>query len=127
MTTELEVGKPGWVGAQENNVEAPEEFPKKAKLFFARAAEIWNAEFYSKFNDDVYATVGQYYHLLHGHDHFSICICMIIVQINSDLMQIQCESKASNAIAQWQSVHGKSMVSQLTRCSLGFVISLLSA
>ncbi|RXI04104.1 hypothetical protein DVH24_038378 [Malus domestica] len=42
----------------ENHVEAPEEFPKKAKLFFAHAAENWNAEFYSKFNDDVYATAG---------------------------------------------------------------------
>ncbi|KAM1494678.1 hypothetical protein EV2_029938 [Malus domestica] len=124
MTTELEVGKPGWVGAQENHVEAPEEFPKKAKLFFAHAAENWNAEFYSKFNDDVYATAGQYYHLLDGHERFSICICMIL---ESKLIQIQCESKGSNARAQWQSVHGKSMVSQLMHCSLGFFISLLSA
>ncbi|BBG98348.1 Galactosyltransferase family protein [Prunus dulcis] len=41
----------------DTHVEAPEEFPKKAKLFFAHAAEEWNAEFYSKVNDDVYVNI----------------------------------------------------------------------
>ncbi|KAI8012218.1 Phosphoenolpyruvate carboxylase 2 [Camellia lanceoleosa] len=34
--------------------QAPEELPKKTKLFFAHAAENWDAEFYAKVNDDVY-------------------------------------------------------------------------
>lgn len=39
-------------------MEAPEEFPKKAKLFFAYAAEKWDAEFYAKVNDDIYVNMG---------------------------------------------------------------------
>ncbi|KAH7854552.1 hypothetical protein Vadar_015211 [Vaccinium darrowii] len=38
----------------EDHVEAPEEFPKKTKLFFAHASEKWDADFYAKVNDDVY-------------------------------------------------------------------------
>ncbi|TQD81489.1 hypothetical protein C1H46_032932 [Malus baccata] len=41
----------------DTHVESPEEFPKKSKLFFAHAAEKWNAEFYSKVNDDVYVNI----------------------------------------------------------------------
>ncbi|KAJ4705898.1 Hexosyltransferase [Melia azedarach] len=41
----------------DNHVEAPEEFPKKAKLFFAYAAEKWDAEFYAKVNDDIYVNM----------------------------------------------------------------------
>lgn len=41
----------------DTHVEAPKEFPKKTKLFFAHAAEKWNAEFYSKVNDDVYVNI----------------------------------------------------------------------
>lgn len=40
-----------------NHVEAPEEHPKKTKLFFIHAAENWNAEFYAKVNDDVYVNI----------------------------------------------------------------------
>ncbi|KAL2558675.1 putative beta-1 [Forsythia ovata] len=41
----------------ENHVEAPEELPKKTKLFFAHAAENWNADYYAKLNDDVYVNI----------------------------------------------------------------------
>ncbi|KAK4776525.1 hypothetical protein SAY86_005213 [Trapa natans] len=41
----------------EDCVEAPEETPKKAKLFFAYAAEKWDAEFYAKVNDDIYVNI----------------------------------------------------------------------
>ncbi|XP_031249042.1 hydroxyproline O-galactosyltransferase HPGT1 [Pistacia vera] len=41
----------------ENHVESPEEFPKKAKLFFAYAADKWDAEFYAKVNDDIYVNI----------------------------------------------------------------------
>lgn len=44
---------------QDKHVEAPEEFPNKAKLFFAHAADKWDAEFYAKVNDDVYVNIGQ--------------------------------------------------------------------
>lgn len=39
-------------------MEANEDLPKKAKLFFAHAAEKWEAEFYAKVNDDVYVNIG---------------------------------------------------------------------
>ncbi|KAL5993577.1 hypothetical protein ACLOJK_014502 [Asimina triloba] len=42
----------------ENHVEAAEELPKKTKLFFAHAADTWDAEFYVKVNDDVYVNIG---------------------------------------------------------------------
>lgn len=45
---------------QESHVEAPEEFPKKTKLFFAHAAERWEAEYYAKINDDVYVNIGKH-------------------------------------------------------------------
>ncbi|XP_054788204.1 hydroxyproline O-galactosyltransferase HPGT1-like [Prosopis cineraria] len=41
----------------DNHVEANEELPKKAKLFFALAADKWEAEFYAKVNDDVYVNI----------------------------------------------------------------------
>lgn len=41
-------------------MEAPEELPKKTKMFFAHAADIWDAEFYAKVNDDIYVNIGQY-------------------------------------------------------------------
>ncbi|KAL9230973.1 hypothetical protein vseg_006254 [Gypsophila vaccaria] len=37
----------------DDHVEADEENPKKTKLFFAHAADTWEAEFYVKVNDDV--------------------------------------------------------------------------
>lgn len=39
-------------------MEAPEELPNKTKLFFAHAAENWDADYYAKINDDVYVNVG---------------------------------------------------------------------
>jgi hypothetical protein len=42
-------------------VEAVEELPKKAKLFFVHAADKWDADFYAKVNDDVYVNIGQYH------------------------------------------------------------------
>uniref|UniRef100_A0A803PPU0 Hexosyltransferase n=1 Tax=Cannabis sativa TaxID=3483 RepID=A0A803PPU0_CANSA len=41
----------------DDHVEAPEEYSKKAKLFFAHAAEKWDAEFYAKVNDDVFLNI----------------------------------------------------------------------
>ncbi|GMY07388.1 hydroxyproline O-galactosyltransferase HPGT1 [Fagus crenata] len=41
----------------DNLVEADEELPKKAKIFFAYAADKWDAEFYAKVNDDVYVNI----------------------------------------------------------------------
>ncbi|KAM7268050.1 hypothetical protein ACFE04_010216 [Oxalis oulophora] len=41
----------------DNHIESPEGLPEKAKLFFAHAAEKWNAEFYAKVNDDVYVNI----------------------------------------------------------------------
>ncbi|KAF6172960.1 hypothetical protein GIB67_006336 [Kingdonia uniflora] len=43
----------------ENHVEAPEELPKKTKLFIGYAADTWDAEFYAKVNDDVYVNIGR--------------------------------------------------------------------
>ncbi|XVF09995.1 hypothetical protein REPUB_Repub07fG0146100 [Reevesia pubescens] len=40
-----------------DQVEAPGELPKKAKMFFALAADRWDAEFYAKVNDDVYVNI----------------------------------------------------------------------
>ncbi|KAG5019163.1 hypothetical protein AAZX31_06G118600 [Glycine max] len=41
----------------DNHVETNDAFPKKAKLFFAHAADKWDAEFYAKVNDDVYVNI----------------------------------------------------------------------
>ncbi|WVZ18659.1 hypothetical protein V8G54_005981 [Vigna mungo] len=41
----------------DNHVETNDAFPKKAKLFFAYAADKWDAEFYAKVNDDVYVNI----------------------------------------------------------------------
>ncbi|KAL2902808.1 Hydroxyproline O-galactosyltransferase HPGT1 [Bienertia sinuspersici] len=41
----------------DDHVEAPEDNPKKTKLFIAHAAETWDAEFYVKVNDDVYVKI----------------------------------------------------------------------
>lgn len=43
---------------QDDHVEATEELPKKAKLFFAHAVDKWDAEFCVKVNDDVYVNIG---------------------------------------------------------------------
>ncbi|KAA8520910.1 hypothetical protein F0562_011583 [Nyssa sinensis] len=40
-----------------DQTEAPEEQPKKTKLFFVHAVEHWDAEFYAKVNDDVYVNI----------------------------------------------------------------------
>lgn len=39
-------------------MEGNEGLPEKAKLFFAHAADEWDAEFYAKVNDDVYVNIG---------------------------------------------------------------------
>ncbi|PSS04230.1 Hydroxyproline O-galactosyltransferase [Actinidia chinensis var. chinensis] len=41
-----------------DHTEAPEEDPKKSKLFLIHAVEHWDAEFYVKVNDDVYINIG---------------------------------------------------------------------
>ncbi|KZV41014.1 putative beta-1,3-galactosyltransferase 11-like [Dorcoceras hygrometricum] len=51
----------------ENHVEVPEELPNKTKLFFAHAAESWDADFYAKVNDDVYVNVDALGHILASH------------------------------------------------------------
>ncbi|KAE8694271.1 putative beta-1,3-galactosyltransferase 11 [Hibiscus syriacus] len=40
-----------------DQVEAPGELPKKAKMFFALAADRWDADFYAKVSDDVYVNI----------------------------------------------------------------------
>ncbi|PPD97096.1 hypothetical protein GOBAR_DD05884 [Gossypium barbadense] len=40
-----------------DQVEAPGELPKKVKMFFALAADKWDADFYAKVNDDVYVNI----------------------------------------------------------------------
>lgn len=40
-----------------DHIEAPEEQPKKTKLFFIHVVEHWDAEFYAKVNDDVYVNI----------------------------------------------------------------------
>ncbi|XP_057464195.1 hydroxyproline O-galactosyltransferase HPGT1-like [Actinidia eriantha] len=40
-----------------DHTEAPEEDPKKSKLFLIHAVEHWDAEFYVKVNDDVYINI----------------------------------------------------------------------
>ncbi|KAK9143922.1 hypothetical protein Syun_013322 [Stephania yunnanensis] len=41
----------------DDHVEAPEEAPKKTKLFFSYAADKWDAEFFAKVNDDVFVNI----------------------------------------------------------------------
>ncbi|XP_072973442.1 hydroxyproline O-galactosyltransferase HPGT1 isoform X2 [Typha angustifolia] len=41
----------------DNHIEAPEERPKKTKLFFAHASDTLDAEFYAKVNDDIYVNI----------------------------------------------------------------------
>jgi len=41
-------------------VETNDALPKKAKLFFAHAADKWDAEFYAKLNDDIYVNIGKF-------------------------------------------------------------------
>lgn len=41
----------------DHHVEAPKEFPNKAKLFFSYAVDKWDAEYYAKVNDDVYVNI----------------------------------------------------------------------
>lgn len=49
---------------QDNHIEASDEAPKKTKLFFVQAANTWDAEFYSKVNDDVYVNIGKNHPLM---------------------------------------------------------------
>ncbi|GFP81058.1 probable beta-1 3-galactosyltransferase 11 [Phtheirospermum japonicum] len=51
----------------ENHVEAPEELPNKTKLFFAHAAENWDADYYAKVNGDVYVNVDALQNTLAAH------------------------------------------------------------
>lgn len=44
---------------QDDVVEAPEEASKKVKLFFAYAAERWDAQFYAKSIDNIYVNIGK--------------------------------------------------------------------
>lgn len=44
---------------QDDVVEAPEEASKKVKLFFAYAADRWDAQFYAKANDNIYVNMGK--------------------------------------------------------------------
>ncbi|KAF5743483.1 putative beta-1 3-galactosyltransferase 11 [Tripterygium wilfordii] len=41
----------------DDHVEAAQELPKKVKLFFAYAADKWDAEFYAKVSDDIYVNI----------------------------------------------------------------------
>ncbi|XP_021909105.1 hydroxyproline O-galactosyltransferase HPGT1 [Carica papaya] len=41
----------------DNQIEAPEKLPEKAKLFFAHAADKWDAEFYAKVNDNIFVNI----------------------------------------------------------------------
>ncbi|CAJ2667554.1 unnamed protein product [Trifolium pratense] len=41
----------------DDHVEGNQGHPEKAKLFFAHAADEWDAEFYAKVNDDVYVNI----------------------------------------------------------------------
>jgi len=41
-------------------VEPNEEHPTKSQLFFAEAADKWDAYFYAKVNDDVYVNIRQF-------------------------------------------------------------------
>ncbi|XP_059667173.1 hydroxyproline O-galactosyltransferase HPGT1-like [Cornus florida] len=41
----------------ESHVEGPEELSKKTMLFFAHAADNWDAEYYAKVNDNVYVNI----------------------------------------------------------------------
>ncbi|MBA0559366.1 hypothetical protein Golob_016332 [Gossypium lobatum] len=43
--------------SEADQVEAPGELPKKVKMFFALAADKWDADFYAKVNDDVYVNI----------------------------------------------------------------------
>uniref|UniRef100_A0A7N0TQW1 Hexosyltransferase n=1 Tax=Kalanchoe fedtschenkoi TaxID=63787 RepID=A0A7N0TQW1_KALFE len=40
-----------------DHIEAPEELPRKSKLFFIHAVEKWDANFYVKLNDDVFLNI----------------------------------------------------------------------
>lgn len=48
-----------FTGFQDNVVEAPEEASKKVKLFFAYAADRWDAQFYAKAIDNIYVNIGK--------------------------------------------------------------------
>jgi hypothetical protein len=46
-----------FTGFQDDVVEAPEEASKKVKLFFAYAADRWDAQFYAKAIDNIYVNI----------------------------------------------------------------------
>lgn len=39
-------------------------------MFFALAADRWDAEFYAKLNDDVYVNIGQYHNIWYNLQYF---------------------------------------------------------
>ncbi|PIN20561.1 Galactosyltransferase [Handroanthus impetiginosus] len=51
----------------DNHVETPEELPNKTKLFFAHAAEKWDADYFAKVNDDVYVNIDAFANTLAAH------------------------------------------------------------
>ncbi|CAI9775051.1 unnamed protein product [Fraxinus pennsylvanica] len=51
----------------ENHVEAPKELPNKTKIFFAHAAENWDADYYAKLNDDIYVNIDALGNILAAH------------------------------------------------------------
>ncbi|XP_047968373.1 hydroxyproline O-galactosyltransferase HPGT1-like [Salvia hispanica] len=53
----------------DNHVEAPEELPNKTKLFFAQAAEHWDARYYAKVNDDVYVNIDAFANTLAAQEY----------------------------------------------------------
>lgn len=71
----------------DDHVEAPEEHPKKTKLFFAHAADTWDAEFYVKVNDDVYVNIDGLGAILSSHlDESSVYVgCMKSGEVFSEL------------------------------------------
>lgn len=44
---------------QEGHEEAQEELPKKAKIFFSTAVQMWDAEFYVKVDDNIHLDLGK--------------------------------------------------------------------
>ncbi|XP_044460256.1 hydroxyproline O-galactosyltransferase HPGT1-like [Triticum aestivum] len=52
---------------QDDHIESDEELPKKTKRYVANAAETFDAEFYAKFNDDIYINVDTLSAMLETH------------------------------------------------------------
>ncbi|KAH9625778.1 hypothetical protein KSS87_010743 [Heliosperma pusillum] len=41
----------------DEHVETPKQLPEKTKFFFAHVADVWDAEFYAKVNDNIYVNI----------------------------------------------------------------------